>query len=310
MIRSIVAPVDGSRLSEIALPWALMLARRAGASVRMVLAHAPMAALVPAAGMMWAETEHDGERRAREQTYLAETAARFASADGPPVRFELLDGLAGPAIEEYVERESPDLVVMATHGRGGLSRYWLGSVTDYLIRHVSVPMLLLHLRDGNVVRREAPAIRRILVPLDMSATSEAILESVGALACATQAHVTLFHVVETVYGMAAASPADVPPPPTGIQQQRDDAQQYLDEVASRLRARGHSVAAAVTLGFSAAATILGQLAPGRFDLVALSTHGAGRFKRLVVGSVADKVIRGAAVPVLTVRPSESVVPTI
>jgi nucleotide-binding universal stress UspA family protein len=86
---------------------------------------------------------------------------------------------------------------------------------------------------------------------------------------------------------------------------RADAQTYLDRVAERLRAKGLRVAAIAESGTDSATSALERLEAGGYDFVALTTHGASGLKRMLLGSVADKLIRGSQKPVLVVRPTES-----
>jgi nucleotide-binding universal stress UspA family protein len=143
VIRSILVPLDGSRFSEVALPVATRLARSAGARLRLVMVHEPAMALVPAADVPVPYLPDDAELRAKEQTYLADLATRLGPVGPALASSKVVDGMAGPALAEAIMLEPPDLVVMATHGRGPLSRFWLGSVADHVVRHVSVPVLLL-----------------------------------------------------------------------------------------------------------------------------------------------------------------------
>ena len=137
MIRSILVPLDGSRFSEMALPVALDLARKAHASVRLVMVHEPILAMVPA----WSEKEGP-EERAHELEYLASLSAGV-DLDGTAPSYELIVGDARTALIETAQQTHSDLIVMATHGRGAFSRFWLGSVADHVMRHATVPVLLI-----------------------------------------------------------------------------------------------------------------------------------------------------------------------
>lgn len=295
MIRSIAVPLDGSRFAETAIPVAARLARTAGASLRLVMVHQPAAVLVGASA------PDDLEIQAQERTYLADTAGQLGTVGGAVVAQTLLTGDAGPELVEWLGREQPDLVVLSTHGRGPASRFWLGSVADYLVRHASAPLLLLRPPAADEAG-PLPEFHSGLVALDLSARSEAVLETVTALALVTQAHLTLIYVLEPALGMSGTMvPYPVSLPHDLLEISRDEAQRHLDRVADRLRARGLRVATKVVVGFGVAGTILEQLARGEHDFVAVTTHGAGGFRRMVIGSTADKLVRGASKPVLLVR---------
>ncbi len=303
-IRHMVVSLDGSRFAETAIPVAARLARTAGARLRALMVHEPVMALVPAADIPVTVGPDEAALRAEEKAYLAGLASELGTIGGLPVEYSLLEGLAGPALVVELDRSVPDLLVMATHGRGPLSRFWLGSVADHVIRHTSTPVLLLHPRDGDAVPGPELKMERIIAALDRSDESEAILAPLVSLARLTQAHLTLIHVVEPVLGVSGA----VPPYPVAVPQEtlellRSDAQKYLDRVADRLRGQGLGVATKVIVGLGVAGTILSQVDQGNYDLVAMTTHGATGFRRLLLGSVADKVIRGSHRPVLILRPA-------
>jgi nucleotide-binding universal stress UspA family protein len=135
MIRIVAVPLDGSRFAESALPVALGLAHAAGAAVQLIGVHEPQLPVVPLGDVPVLTGADDPELRAQQQEYLASTS-RQSGLGNNRVDFELIDGIAGPALAQWIDERAPDLVVMSTHGRGPRSRFWLGSVADHVIRHV------------------------------------------------------------------------------------------------------------------------------------------------------------------------------
>lgn len=301
MIRSILVPLDGSRFAEAALPLAVRLTRAAHAQLRLLLAHETADAMVSAGGGSWDLPEQSGNRE-KAQTYLAQTADCLP-AHGKPIEYELVEGEVGPALAEWIMLTAPDLVVMATHGRGTIGRFWRGSVADYLVRHVTVPVLLVR-PDRQSRIGVGTGFRKILVPLDLSQSSDSILEPVKSLARITQAHLTLAHVVEPAFDLPIPSPPLVAPMETGATDREcERAQRHLDRLAAELRGEGFSVATRVVPGAGVAGRLLATLRDGGFDLVALTTHGRGGFQRTVLGSVATRLITEATQPVLVLRPN-------
>jgi nucleotide-binding universal stress UspA family protein len=299
VIRSILVPLDGSRFAEQALPLAVTVARRTGARLRLVSAHEPRPDLTPGLDAPAVEA-HNLEIRSATQAYLAEVAGRLEPIGGEPVACEVTDGPAGPSVAAAVTRLHPDLVVMCTHGRGPLSRFWLGSVADHLIRHLSVPLLLV--RPPSAGEPPEPAIRRVLVALDLSTESAAMLAVVGPLARALGADLTLLHVVEPIVGIVdGALPFPIPIDSGVIDRRKVEAGRKMAELAEGLAGGGTAVETRVVVGVGAATTILDEAASGSHDLIAMTTHGAGGVRRLLVGSVADKVIRATERPVLVLR---------
>ena len=294
-LQSLMVPLDGSRFAEAALPIAALLAGRAGAKVRLALVHVP--ATPPGADAAGV----DVTVQERERGYLAGTASRLDPAGVVVPELLLLEGQPGPALAEELEHHPADLVVMATHGRGAVSRLWLGSVADYLIRHLHLPVLLVRPQEGGPLYGST-RLAEVLVPLDTSTTSEQVIEPALAVAGPT-GRLTLLHVVEPVLGVSEpALPFPMPMDPKLIDDLRHMAQARLDRVADRLRERGVTVVTRVLTGMGAAGMILEEAARGRYDLIAMTTHGEGGLRRLLLGSVADKVIRGTDIPLMTMRP--------
>lgn len=298
--RSIYVPLDGSPFAELALPVAVDIASRSGAMLQIALVHHPVPALATALEVPEIEAQLDQEARAREQTYLRSIEERIRRIGNVPVASVLLDGPAAAALRGHIVRSSADLVVLTTHGRGPVSRFWLGSVADQLMRQLHLPVLLV--REGEVV--SAPRrFGRILVALDGSPFAERAMDAVIRLGQAFQAEYALVMVVEAPLLIADPSGLSVIPLPVDSEQRlRHSAERYLEGIAARVRGEGAKVTTHAIEGQGAATTLLAQVDQLHVDLVALASHGAGGVERLVVGSVADKVIRGSSLPTLVVRP--------
>jgi nucleotide-binding universal stress UspA family protein len=303
MFRSILVPLDGTRFAEAVLPAAVRLARSARGRLHLLLAHQPTAALVGMGEVVAPNPGLDQALQAQEKVYLSDLVARLGQAGDGPITTNQIDGPAGEAICTEATRIGADLIVMATHGRSALGRLWLGSVSNHVVRHSGLPVLLVHPnRAEKVLERSSGA--GILVALDLSAYAEAVLEPVVHLATILQAHVTLFHVVEPNYhAVEPAMPYPLEQDATITEVRRADAQRRLDDIADRLRARGLCAAALVMIGSNAAAGVLEALQNQKYDVVAMTTHGVGGMRRLFLGNVADKIIRSASKPVLVLRPA-------
>ncbi len=294
MCRSILVPLDGSAFSEHALPLALSVARRSGA--QLYLAHV----LSGRGGL----TDIAERATAASRTAYLERVAQ--QVEKQSVRAPIMSILTGPVAETLLEHARAigcDLIVLTTHGRGALSRLWLGSVADVIVRRSPVPVMLVrpHQPTAPIGAQNARRpLRRILIPLDGSPLAETIIEHSIHIGRMMDAEYTLLRVVDpAVLGLPvhdeniAAS--------TVLQPLKDRAQTYLDRQAEELRSQGLQVDAIVTVG-EPSARILDYARAHSIDLIAMATHGRGGFSLLLLGSVADKVLRGSSLPLLLYSP--------
>ena len=296
MIRTVLVPLDGSPRCEHALPLAAGVARRAGAALRLVHVRRP-AAVTP--GMY---LEYVPSVIAREQEYLDAVARRVEQSAGLAPQTALLDGPVVDALAADAAAAHAGLLVLTTHGRGPFTRFWLGSVADELVRRTPVP-LLVHRPHDDAPRPDLSwEPKRILVPLDGSPFGECALGPALALGRPCGAAVTLLRVIEPV---PLVAPDGIVPQPTALDaalldELREQAEVYLSRTAERLRAEGVPVATKAVVSDLVAAAVIEE---GRgHDLTAVATHARPKLARFVLGSVADKIVRGAAGPVLVVRP--------
>ena len=312
MFHKIVVPLDHSQFAEQALGQAAAIARSSRGELDLTLVHEP----VPMGGFgdaPWHAEQWEGEQR-----YLLSTAEELSNWTGVPVTSALLQGPLVESICRRVWEVEADLIVMTTHGRAGLSRLWLGSVADGVARHSRIPVLMLRPVEGTF-ERFAPRhlFKHILVTLDGSEFAEDALLSATALAECSRASITLLRVVQPVPmlpmdpGLPFVYPSPISAPDDSATARAvDDAKRAIDKVARRLSEAGAAkVVAEVLVAHSVARGII-EFAEGHdVDVIAMSTHGRGA-SRLVLGSVADKVIRGCQIPILVHRPisvSEKVV---
>jgi nucleotide-binding universal stress UspA family protein len=302
--QTIVVPLDGSTLAEWALPAALSLARRHDATIELVTVDivVPTMSVTPALAALPVEPSDALSPAA----YLAEMAQRLAALHPGIINRTVTRGhsRAADGLLRQARKCGADLIVMGTHGRGHLKRMWLGSTADGVARRSRIPTLLIQpSADERVNLSQAQEFQRILVPLDGSAASASILPHSIALGDAASAQYTLYGAVLPSLGFGPDSL-----PTAGVlageilQIQNQRTRQYLDHTAEPLRQHGLRVQTRTDIEISAADGILKCAENWPADLITLTTHGHGGALRLLLGSVADKVVRGARVPVLLYRP--------
>ncbi len=314
--RSILTPLDGSAFSEHALPMACEIALRAKALLRLVHVHSPTSSPVYVEGHPVVDENMHSLYLEHEKLYLEQLKERLTTSM-PALRIEVeaydrpIENRVNESVGTFLarriaERDDVDLIVMTTHGHSGLTRFWLGSVADELVRTSQTPLLLLRPTDQAIDYAHSPSLKKILVPLDNSSLSEQILPLALALGSLMQAdEYTLVNVVQTFNfsSFSAGEPmvyVDMDP----NHAMETQAKTYLSSVAQRLQNGEQRIVTRVLLEQNPASAILEEAQNQAVDLIALATHARSGWERLALGSVADKVLRGSTVPVLLFRPNE------
>lgn len=286
MLRRLLVPLDGSRFAEQALPTALRVARRDGAQLDLAMVEPPPAPASVTGTMAVQGTGIDREVVHDPAAYLAGVAGRLDVGDRARITTSVLRGDdTVEALLNHVRTQPPELVVMTTNARGGLSRAWLGSVADGLVRRSPIPTLLLRPEETDAAAAAAP-YSHVLIPLDGRDGGELIVGHALALAGTSGVRYTLLRVL--------VSPE--------VRSLRATVESTLDATAQRLRARGLDAHVRTTMHDSAARGILEFAEESGADLIAMMTHSRGGVERLIIGSVADKVLRGGTRPLLLMNP--------
>jgi nucleotide-binding universal stress UspA family protein len=298
MLRTILVPLDGSVFSEQALPVALRIAARTDARIELLHAYEHPLTSVYGGRASVRDPRTEAERRALHEAYLPALAERLRSSTPTQVDFRMPEGQTVRRIVEAADQPDVDLVVMTTHGRTGLSRMWLGSVADAVVRGSSKPVLLVR-PPTSAHAAPVAEFARVLVPLDGSLVAEEALNEAVAIA-GIDAEYQVLQVVPpfeppavSELGIAAA---------VGRPDGEDRASTYLDYVTADAASRGIRASHRVVSGRQIARAILTAAAEWGSDLVAMTTHGRKGVGRILLGSVAEKVVHSAHIPVLVVRP--------
>ena len=288
MSGKILVPLDGSKLSEIALPYAEQLAARLGDKI--VLINVRLPAEDPYHPVLKSYLER-----------MAEILKDKKKANVEPlvVGSDVLVGHPAEGIVEYAEQEGVDLIIMATHGRTGVRRWALGSVADKVVRASRQPVLLIR---ANINVPENVSLGNILVPLDGSKQSETVIPHVKNLAAKLKSKVVLLHVMARPYHVyvGTVGVAQVPYTREELKMKRADAREYLEKLRKTLHSKGIPTKTVVRVG-EAAHEIIRLAEELEVDLMAMSTHGRSGIDRWEHGSVTDKILRAGKHPLLLVR---------
>jgi nucleotide-binding universal stress UspA family protein len=298
MYKKILVAVDGSELAEAAVSLAIAVGKATAA--RLCLVHVedsgPMGrARMPAP----AKYLDDLARTAANDLYESVDTAVLRPGDDSHVS----KGDTAAIISKYAGEHSYDLIVVSTRGHSGLKRVFEGSLAEELLRVTPCPVLFCRPSSGlHASRPGRSAIKKLLIALDQTERSEAILEKAVAFAKQVEAEVTLVHVLQplrataTVTGMElAAYSADE----WNELNTRTDT--YLAGVRQRLISAGLEATAEKLVSNDVAASILERASQLKVDTIAVASKAPQRLVRAILGSVADQLVRNAECPVLVIR---------
>lgn len=281
MLERILIPLDGSEVAEAVLGQACRLLRLKDAEV--LLFEAVPVPVQP--GLEYAPLLADLKSEA--ERYVGALTKQLV-AEGVKARGFVRVGGEAAGILDVAKEEKASLIAMATHGRTGLSRFVFGSVAEKVLRASEVPVLLVRsYRTAAVGADRTPVqeipFRKILFPVDGSEASLAVLPQIRDFAKSVGASVIVLGIID--------------PTREGSSTEGEP----LVRLASKTLAEaGIPVDPVVRLG-DPASEILDASVRHDIDLIAMSTHGRSGISRWVFGSVTEKVLRGATVPLLVLR---------
>lgn len=280
----ILFPTDGSDCAERARKHAVHLARRYDAELHVVQVEERDVELNDVVEV----TEDD----VSDDLHLPPREMRVAE---PQVRERrVVHRSAAGGILSYTAEHDISLIVLGSHGRRGVRRLVLGSVAEEVLRRAPCPVM-------TVGRGASPPAAidggRLLVPIDLSAFQDQLLAHARELALAYGLSVTLLHVITVegvpdVYGLRTEGAEP--------DARTDRVREAVEEQAAPLREAGLEVAVDVRSGH-VSTTILDTVDDVGADMLAIATHGRTGVERMLMGSVAETVLRRASCPVFTVR---------
>jgi nucleotide-binding universal stress UspA family protein len=295
MCKRILVPLDGSAQAEAVLPYARQLAKSYGAELVLFrVAVASPLALDPV--VSWAGAVEEA------RNYVVDLTAR--QRDGE-VKI-IAKARWGDPVEEilaYVDEGIIDLITMTTHGRSGLKRWVLGSVAENVLRRASVPVLLVRAPEVAAAYRARGdmmmEVRHILAPTDFSEFSKKAIDYAFGLAQQFGAKLSLLHVI----GVPAFPIEGFVPPGPGTKLLEDLERQARLDLAHMLpqaEAAKVDVTRLVVMG-TPYRKIVETAEAEKADFIVMATHGRTGLSHMLIGSVAERVVRTAPCPVLTLR---------
>jgi nucleotide-binding universal stress UspA family protein len=296
MFEKILVPLDGSKVSEMVVPYAIELASMFNSTIVIagVSESSGWQAVVESRSYLEKQCDIISEalkkRQPIEEGKQLHTQVGFHSVIGNPAS-EILN---------YATLIDSSLIILASRGASGGGSWPLGNVADKVLRAANCPVLLVkeHLDDSLIALKYI--LRKILVPLDGSNLSEFALPLATSLAKETDAEIVLFQGIEH-FGLSGYGNI----PSDAIKQYNAGilslAQEYLEKTKSAI-INIHSSIFVDTGDRSVAERIIDYSEANHCDLIVMSTRGRSGISRWAFGSVTDKVLHAGKKPVLVVRP--------
>lgn len=314
MYENIIVPLDGSDASRQVLPYARSIAKTVGATLHLIgvleplnrvdnlsrmgsgAQNAPMSQSELVLSEDWRALVGGLRREARDRL---DAAAEETRSRGIETTVDLLEGEAAEQIIAAGNRAGESLIAMSTHGRSGIGRWMLGSVTDKVVKHTSTPVLIIRAQ-----REEPPddvALSKVVLPLDGSELAERAIPHAVAFANAFGAGITILRSSSpTAYGFgyadyyAAQTYTDI------SSEVLSDVRDYVTSAVGRIQGMGVASVEERTPEGNPGAAIIDEVGDDRTKLVVMTTHGRTGVGRWVLGSVTDRVIQHSAGPVMVI----------
>ena len=308
MYKRVLVPLDGSNESHQALSYATLIANATGADLELIEAVESVEQLsriqafdLTGVGTVSTNPAPEGGWERFQQSLREQAEGRLANAAqgiaGITVRHKVVEGDPTEAILTEATGKPDTLVAMASHGRSGIGRWTLGSVTDKVVRHAPVPVMVVRSREGQPAQA---VIKGIVLPLDGSELAEKAMPTAVALSTALGVGISVVRAKPTPPYVLGTTEGF-----TGIYREYVDdmdavARDYLRRTAQLLKQERVAQVAEVVVDGDAAHAILEEA--GEDCVVVMTTHGRTGIGRWVLGSVADRVVSHSQGPVLIIRP--------
>jgi nucleotide-binding universal stress UspA family protein len=302
MYKKILVPLDGSELAEVALPYAEEIALKINSEVKLLQVVPQSYGVYKADGEIYEHVSYiEKEMRIltiKAKDYLDKVAKKLLGK-GINAVTAVRTGFAASEVSGLAKETNTDIIIMSTHGRTGISRWAMGSVANKIVRSSERPVILIRAKDTHAEVRQKDILDKILVPLDGSKESEAVIPYVEKLATEFTIEVTLLHMLAPDPYIYSAKQFNL------IESHKISAKNYIKSVALKLEQKGIVTKAMfreVTTGYEADEII--KLADKiQADLVAMTTHGRSGINHWILGGVADRVLHGGNTPLLLLRPN-------
>jgi len=295
--KKILFATDFSDCAAHAQAYAFAFASRFKAELHLV--HAVDTTYPSYAGVYGFGVEVDHHIAEVKQQARQDLAAIGASARnaGLVVHTHLLLGRPAESVVDEAQKLGCDLIITGTHGRGAVDHFLFGSNAERIVRFSPIPVLAVKPRERKFVHGVGEfTLKRVLCPCDLSPLADQAAGFAAEICRIFGAELTLLHVIDNRLEYPLVMPDAALFAPDEIRQR---ATERLKAIAAKLK--GINVSVEVITG--APEKLIAEAARDKaIDLITLTTHGRGGLSRALLGSTAEKLVRIASVPTLTIRP--------
>lgn len=297
MFKHILLPLDGSLLAECAIPHVRALA-------------SPGYTRITAARVLGPTTEVNTDQpvdplswrfnRAEAETYLAQAAEIIDKARRPPAETLLLEGDPAQRLIEFAHMHGVDLIVLASHGQSGVSRWNVSSVVRKIIQNANLSIMLVRAYSCHPGDMTAVQYRHVLTPLDGSLRAEAALPVAASIVQAHRGELILAHILQQpeVIQRLPLPAEDQQQIEQVVQRGLQAVDQYVELLKARLPAHT-TVKVQVSNNVSSSLTQI--IEDTQVDLVVLNAHGHSGDSRRPFGSIATNLIEYGTTPLLMLQ---------
>jgi len=291
MYERILVPLDGSKLAEQVFPYVAELAMAFDSEVILI-------------GVCEPEESEYGQAC---QLYMDSEAKKLQSSiEGSAVKVMTAFIIGKPATQilSYAEENDINLIAMTSHGRSGIMPWSLGSTVNKVLHKVGVPLIIVKAKETLTESGKAGLFGRILVPLDGSERSAAVLPYVAEITKKLKSEVILFHVVEAGKHVHTIGGLDyIPFKDRDVESMKTRGREYLDKESAKLAGTKATTKGEVRAG-DCTQEIIKFASEAGCRLIAMTSHGHSGIEKWLHGSVTYKMLQASDKSVLLVPSPE------
>ena len=302
MFKTILVPLDGSQLADCVLPHVVALARPFDSEITLLRMLEKTQAGTSAQLFDLVNWQIN---KTRATLYLEKIKAQI-QREKTRVQTTVIEGLVADGITEYAHSHGIKLIVLSSHGRNGLTRWGISSITQKIIMSAQTSLLIVRAHQDGIHSdelSERPLYRRILVPLDGSQRAENVLPIVTQLAQFHRSQIHLVQIIQTPEMARQMPPTreDVDLSNRIVSRNQEEAGRYLEQLKSRSFLEGLTIQIHLITSDNTAVALHQLVEQENIDMVALSAHGYSGIHQWPYGSMVNNFVQYGKVPLLVVQ---------